>query len=60
MIRVLKDNDTKVTMTKCHFCPKSSPDGECFWTLPAHRQSDCIKAIETMTKVLNKNTKEED
>lgn len=47
----MKMNDNnKVIMTKCNFCPKSSPEGKCYWDLPAHRDSDCRKAIETMMK----------
>lgn len=40
-------------MTKCDFCEKSSPKGECYWTLAALRDDDCKKAIERMMKALN-------
>lgn len=40
-------------MTKCEFCTKSSPSGECYWQTQSLRERDCKKAIETMIKYCN-------
>lgn len=39
-------------MTKCDFCTKSSPDGECYWNMQSSRENDCEKAIEKMVSAL--------
>lgn len=38
-------------MTKCDFCLKSLPNGECWW-LGIAREHDCKKAIKLMVKAL--------
>lgn len=47
----------KHKMTKCNFCPMSSPSGKCFWTSQVAREDDCEKAINKMTKALQKQNK---
>ena len=37
-------------MTKCDFCTKSYPNGECWWHFKAAAEDDCRKAIKMMTK----------
>ena len=39
-------------MTKCDFCEKSSPKGDCYWSIQSLRESDCRKAIQRMTEAL--------
>ena len=40
-------------MTKCNFCPKSYPKGNCFWSFRTSSEEDCEKAIKRMTEVLH-------
>ena len=35
-------------MTKCDFCEKYLPNGECYWSLHAAREPYCKKAIDRM------------
>ena len=46
-----------VDMTKCDFCAKSSPSGQCYWSSQVLREKDCKRAIEQMVKVLGKKYK---
>ena len=39
-------------MTKCDFCKRSGPDGNCFWSSQSARENDCEKAIKLMIKTL--------
>lgn len=42
-------------MKKCDFCTSSTPNSGCpYYNLPIHRRIECEKAIEKMTKALNK------
>ena len=44
-------------MTKCDFCTKSLPNGECWWNSIA-RESDCKIAIKNMVEALKGNNSE--
>lgn len=35
-------------MTKCDFCKKSGPNGNCSWNSQFAREDDCEKAIKLM------------
>lgn len=41
-------------MTKCDFCRKSSPNGECSWHSQTLRERDCKVAIQNMIQALQK------
>lgn len=47
----------KHKMTKCNFCPMSSPSGKCFYACQTTREDDCKKAINKMAKALQKQNK---
>lgn len=44
-------------MTKCDFCKYSSPDGKCYWSIPALRFSYCEEAIQRMMEALKADKK---
>lgn len=42
-------------MTKCDFCTESNENGKCFWSTQFAKRDYCIKAIDKMSKFLDKN-----
>ena len=43
-------------MTKCDFCDKSYPAGNCFWSFRTGSEDDCKKAIERMNEALQEKS----
>lgn len=42
-------------MTKCDFCPWSTPKGECYWRIQNDRAYWCGLAIDDMVRTLKGN-----
>lgn len=45
-------------MNKCDFCTKSTPNGNCTWSMQSLREDDCERAISKMVKALGKEPRE--
>lgn len=51
-LKTAQEEERTISMTKCDFCTKSGPNGKCFWSVQAQRESDCEDAIKRMSKAL--------
>lgn len=44
-------------MTKCDFCVKQQPNGQCYYNLHLYREEYCKKAIKLMASTLKRTQK---